>query len=82
MLAHLVLGNALAGGTLVMSAPLAFASLLSFRYPDQKARAMPRAEAVPAVPLVEVMHSDIENLAAHRQRRAVRAAVEDGSLAA
>jgi hypothetical protein len=40
MLTHFVLGSAVSGGVLVFAAPLAFASLLSLRYPDPRVAAM------------------------------------------
>ena len=42
MLTRYVLGSAVSGGFLIVTMPLAFSSLLSLRYPDQRVSALTR----------------------------------------
>jgi hypothetical protein len=81
MLTRFVLGSVVSGGSLIFAMPLAFASLLSLRYPDRRVsalagRADQSAGARVDAAVAEPTHSSVvaperlESLRAARERKA------------
>ena len=70
MLTVLVL-NATMSGALVLGAPLVFGSLLALRYPDKVASSSGHTKTLAEMPPVPTKPNNIENLAAHRERKRV-----------
>ena len=81
MLTALVLRNTIASGVLVLGMPLAFASLLTLRYPDRTIEKARVAETpASAAPSLQVAPRKVESLAAHRERK--RASISPACQAA